>query len=85
MEAVVVRVGDDTARGRSCSISLVAEAAQEMATTVKERKLTFTIMCARAVRFEYAVLEFWSLEGGGGKMLALTRRCFCKCLSICLL
>ena len=64
MEAVVVKVGDDTARGRSCSISLVAEAVQEMATTVKERKSTFNIVCARAVRIEYAILEFLSLEGG---------------------
>ena len=45
VEAVVVKVGDDTARGRSCSILLVAEAVQKMATTVKKITLAFNIVC----------------------------------------
>ena len=62
-ETAVVKVGGDAARGRSCSISLVAEAAQEMTTTMKKRKLSLNIVCAREVRIEGADLDFFSRTG----------------------
>ncbi len=72
-EAVVVALGEDTARGQICSILLVAEAVQEMTSTVKKSKLTLNIVGARAMRIEYANLELLFL-GGGETRLALTGR-----------
>ncbi len=80
-EVVVVKMGDDAARGWSCSI-LVAEAVQEINATVKERKMNLNIVYEGD---ENNFVGSWSSCSEGCIRRALIGlKCFTKPLSICL-
>ena len=64
VEAVVVTLGDDAARGRSCSILVVAEAVQEITSIVKKRKLSLSIFGARGVMKKVCGASDFFVRGG---------------------